>query len=336
MLVYAPLLASPVSYSFTTGAACEDGRLPPRPGLDHSAEVEATLREVGWRAARIRSQALEPPAWTAGVRVALHEALAQAHDLGMARVNASQLILAAFDDPNNRVRRLYPNDPARITARLRGNPILADEGPVYPDPDFLTFHLGSRPRLRRQWARRAMRHATRLTRQGLLTVEVQVAQRRHAVRMRHRVITAAHLLLALLDIENQLAVNGLVLPADLAARNTAAQRLLHCGLTYDRVHAYAIHAGDDVELADPATIVDRLSSARPGDPLWGATVAAAERGSVELARAHDHPDAGTTHLLAALLLNDGGDVTRLAAGCELDLKELAGLLGEDLAGIGPA
>lgn len=336
MLVYAPLLKSPVPYRFSTGSG-EDGRLPVGRGLDHSAEVEATIREVGWQVARLsRTAADRQPAWTNGLRVTLHEALAQAHDLGTTRVNAGQLILAAFGDPFQRASRMFPHSPERVVAQLRHNPILAEEGPIYPDPDFLAFHLGPYPRLRRRWARWAMRRMNLLTREGLLTIEVQSAQRRQAVRMRHHVITAPHLLLALFDVEHQLVVNRLALPADLAVRNTAVQRLRQCGLTFDQVHAYAARAGDDVELADPMVVVDRLSSARSGDPLWSASVIDAERGSVELARAHGHPDAGTTHLLAALLLGDNGDVTRLAANCGLDLRQLAGLLRQDLANTGKA
>jgi hypothetical protein len=331
-------LTRPVSYS-SRPSVVGDGEQPPRPQPDCSSEVQATLRELTWGTVRLdRLPGASRPYWTNGLRVALHEALAEAQSAGVAYTNAAHLIFSALADPANRAVRLFPHSYQQIVAQLRESSMLAQDGAPYPDMDFLARHLrpDSTERRRRRLARWALGRLARLSRQGPLLAEVEREQRRQAVRMAHNTITVPHVLLALIDVEQRLAAFNLHLPDALAARNTAARRLRQCGLTFDRLHAQAVRMGDDVELAAPEPLISRLDNSRWGDPLWSRAVAAAQGAATEIALAYRHPDAGTTHLLAGLLIEARSELTHLFADFGADLAELDSQIQDDLANIEPA
>jgi len=316
-------LAAPAASSSGPGPV-RDGRQAPRPQADCAAEVEATLREVAWRTAR---RGADIPQWTSGLRVALHEALAEALSAGVTRVNAGHLVCAVLADPDNRAVRLFPSTYRRITAQLRDSGACERSGPPYPNLDYVDSGLWSG-----RWTRRAFPRMRRLARYGLLLPEVEAAQERQAVRMGHRAVTAAHLLVALVDLDRRLAERDLRMPEAVAARNTAARRLREAGVTVDRAHAYAVWLGDEVELADAETLAARLRDGRPADPLWSRAVAGAYAAAADIALAHGHPDVGTTHLLAGLCVEAGSEVVQLWG----DGGDLEARLEDDLARIRPA
>jgi hypothetical protein len=321
----------PVSYGYRPSLA-GDGQQPVRSYPDYSSEVEATLREVTWGTVRFdRRPTDEELSWTNGLRVVLHEALVEAHSAGVARTHAAHLIYCALADEANGAVRLFPESYPYIVKKIRQSPLLAKNGEPYPNMDELASQLRPNPPhpRRRRLARWAYARVVRLVRLGMLLSDVENGQRRQAVRLGHHTITVAHVLLALIDTDDRLAAFDLRLPADLAARNTAARRLLQCGLTFDHIHLYASRTGDDVELEDPETLIGRLENTRWGDPLWSRTVTAAYKAATDIALAHRHPDAGTTHLLAGLLAEARSELTDLVG----DLAELDSLIADDLAHI---
>lgn len=335
LLDQVPDLTRPVPYSSRPSLA-GDGQQPPRAQPDCSHEVEATLREITWETVRFdRRPGASRPTWTNGLRVALHEALAEAQFAGVTRTNAAHLIFSALADPANRAVRLFPQSHQHITAQLRAGSMLVQDGPPYPDLDFLAGHLrrDSRERLRRRMARWTLERLTRLSRRGPLLAGVESEQQRQAVRMAHHTITVPHVLLALLDVEQRVAAFGLQLPDDLAARNTAARRVRECGLTFERVQAYATRIGDDVELAAPDSVLTRLDNSRWGDPLWSRAVVDAQDKATQIALAYRHPDAGTTHLLAGLLIEARGELAHLFTETGVDLAELDSRIQDDLDGV---
>jgi ATP-dependent Clp protease ATP-binding subunit ClpA len=333
-----PELTRPVSY-LSRSSVAGDGEQPPRPRPDCSSEVEATLRELTWRTVRLdRLPGANRPYWTNGLRVVLHEALAQAHSAGLAYTNATHLIFSALSDPANRAVRLFPHSYQQITAQLHESPMLEQDGTPYPDMDYVAGHLrpDSTQRRRRRLARWVLGRLARLSRRGLLLAEVEREQRRQAVRMAHNTITVGHMLLAIINVDQRIAAFSLRLPDALAARNTAARRLHRCGLTFDRVHAYAVRMGDNVELAAPESLISRLDNSRWGDPLWSRAVAAGQGAATDIALTYRHPDAGTTHLLAGLLIQARSELTQLFADFGADPAELDSQIQHDLATIEPA
>jgi hypothetical protein len=298
LLAWVPALAEPVAYG--SAASADDGPPPAGSTAAVAFEVEATLHELAWSATRFRPRAVDRlPGATDGLRAALSRTLELAGAHGATRAAAAHFVMAALAGPAHRAVRVYPEARAGIVARLTGDRLLTEDGPGHPRPsDLITRAERDR---RRRWGWRLARRIERIGRYQPLWTEIEQTRCRYAVRLQHGTITIAHTVLALIDVEERLTAYDVRLPDRDLRPSTAGRRLIEAGATIDAAVAHARAAGDDVELADPATIRSRLDGRRWNDPLWSRTVVDAEQQAEAIALAAHHPSTGTTHLLAGML-----------------------------------
>lgn len=145
-----------------------------------------------------------------------------------------------------------------------------------------------------------------------------------AVRAGHNVITAAHLLVSVLEMHEQLTAAERTLPADLVRWNTAGDILARHGVTWQAAARTAAQLtadpGDDEDRLDdlPSRGWRRPSPAGPGVPAKGRTALAALRAASLSAYQQGHPYAGTTHLLVELLADPAGPAARLLRHLQID------------------
>ncbi|GAA2395541.1 hypothetical protein [Dactylosporangium salmoneum] len=326
LLEVAGELGTPVSYGMRHSA--QDG---PPPAQDHP-EVEATLREAGWHAGRLPRGTSGRIEWSDGVRGVLGRALGHAARGGVTRAAAAHLVLAMLTEPGCRAVRMFPATGDRIAGRLAADPLLAEDALPHPRPDDLIARAG-RDR-RRTWSAGLVRRMERIGRYNPLWVEVEWARRRNAVRLGHGIVTVAHTVVALVDIEERVRLYDVRLPARDAAANTAGARLAEAGATLEGLLGHARVAGDDAELADLAAVEERMRERRWNDPLWSREVVAAERRAEGIALDAHHPCTGTTHLLAALL--ETAPAQTSAALDAVGALGVPGLIAADLERIGAA
>jgi hypothetical protein len=223
-------------------------------------------------------------------------------------------------------------EPGRLVSHVRAHPAYRTNGePSRWAVDGLTQVRALRPdRDPAIW-----RWPRRLALTLLLSVLVSRHYRRHGARYGHPLlflieahapdkaaytghdhVTAAHVLLTVLDLHEQLMSTGKPLPTFLVRWNTAGAILARHGIdTRAATRAAARLGRDPVDDEDNYDGVPRLGwptiRLRRGVPIPGRTALLALREASLSARRLGHPYAGTTHVLAALLVDPTGPAARL-------------------------
>ncbi|GAA2410526.1 hypothetical protein GCM10010191_19280 [Actinomadura vinacea] len=306
-------------------------------GEDVAFEAAAALGEAAGyggatRRVRSRHKNVPLPVFSMTVRYAVHDAIARAADQEGGHAEPRHLV-AAMSKLSGPAAELLPHwVPRQDLQRIEsGHDLQLDDSRsmpwavggltgvrVLPAPGprllrgpwrLLAWWLGSY--LRRPYRR----HGARYGHPMLQLIEGNVYSK--ALQLDHGTATAAHVLLSLIDLHEQLASCDRPLPEEVARWNQA-------GL---------ILAAHDVRLRPAARAAARLEpepgdaehdltglptqgwppprTARVGAPTLGRTALAALRQASLAAHRLGHPYAGTTHLLAALLEEPNGPAARL-------------------------
>jgi hypothetical protein len=300
-------------------------------------EIDRTLREVTWRVVhqfgrRSRAPAPPSPMWSGAVRGTLGRALMAARAQDAPYAGATDLLDGLLTDDRNRASALLRSvgaDPASIVDRLRADPtaraVVEPYAPVVASLELAGgVVLEESPIL---WLVRAVmrRRMTRRSRYGSAVLAcLELEMMRQAVREDVAIVAPAHALLAIGTLDDQLASAGRSLIARSAPFNRGGDVLHRLGV--DRPRLLGIVADGLVESARSASVADPSrrfwAMARPA---WGVEVSGRLDRSIVIARERGHPETGTSHLLAALLEDDGPhSASRLLRALGADTVEARG------------
>lgn len=279
------------------------------PGPAPATTGEPALREARWWVLRDAEETERTPGWDAEVARALERAAPEAPRIGVAA-----LLLGLLTSAHPAVRTLAETAGLDIAAAVSA---LRDQRPWPPEEPFtpLTGLLGvtgltdQRYPLLIRWAPGLLRRfTTRRERWGPVPLVLELEILRQTVLTGHPAVRAAHLPLAIVSMQEQLAAIGSDLAARYRPRNQGGRLLTERGFDL-RAAQQAVEGlphGDDV-LTPSETERRPLSTGKFSDPSWTRAAAAAMHEAAAVARRHQHPDTGTTHLLAAAL--SGADPT---------------------------
>ncbi|GAA0329036.1 hypothetical protein GCM10010151_18590 [Actinoallomurus spadix] len=310
----------------------DDGRNDP----PAAPAVTALLHEAAWvarRTAKPRDESASPEDQPMVPSEALAAALGQmlmcAHEFGVSWANETHMLMGLLHDPGNRAsealleRRL---DRDELIARLAVHPSARQDGaPNMRSVDGLR-NLGvlDKP-AGRGWGGRIVR---RLTSGGFGTPvvpTVRMEAERQAIRLGHSRVTTAHLLLAMLVVDDQVTTAGHRFRDGVAQVNTGAELLRTRGATASAM----FDAVADLIRADDA-VADLI---RTGDGPQADSLALDNGAGKALTRArllaHERksPSTGTTHLLAAVLADPDDPCHSLLSAIGVDVEELRQALG---------
>jgi hypothetical protein len=137
---------------------------------------------------------------------------------------------------------------------------------------------------------------------------------RQAVRLGHHMVTTAHLLLAALTVDDQLALSGLSLAPELVDGNRGGSMLVGAGVTHDVLTRHL--AGRTVNKQPASYRRRRQWRTRAGFPQW---TVEAESAADRVRRCGEPGSVGTTHLVDEALRDHEGDayMTLMALGVDL-------------------
>ncbi|MEV5831848.1 Clp protease N-terminal domain-containing protein [Spirillospora sp. NPDC052242] len=263
----------------------------------------ALLREAAWAA----SEDEVPPRPTGALTTALAQALLRAGELGVSRANASHLLMGLLHDRGNRAcealleRRMDRDD---LIARLEVHPSARQDGTRHPDGAAALRNMGVLNKRGMYWGRLARA----LSGGGFgspVIPTVRLEAERQAVRLGHSEVTAVHLLLGMLALDDQLAETGLRLRDEWTAMNKGAELLRDRGVTL-------------------AAMMDALPEPDTAVP-FRPTMHEETTRLLTRARLHCHerkdPSTGTSHLLAVLAA-EPGECRSLLTSLGVDTDEL--------------
>ncbi|RKT88946.1 Clp amino terminal domain-containing protein, pathogenicity island component [Saccharopolyspora antimicrobica] len=275
----------------------------------HDLAVTGLLREAEW-AARQKDSDVPPP--TGALRAALRQALLYADEHGTPRANTAHLLMGLLHSPQNRAHEALREcrvDRSDVLARLQVHPSAREPGePPRTDTARTLRKMGLLTGRRGQLS---VRLVAKLFGNGApVFMVLRPEARRQAIRLGHGEVTTAHLLLAVLALDEQLTAAGERFSPELAGSSTAAERLRTRGVT---LHAAASAALDLVPAAE--------NRPRAGEfPENGALLKVLTKARW---RAEENGvPAGTDVLLAELLAEPDGLAGALLTGLGVDTDDL--------------
>ncbi len=298
--------------------------------------VAALFREVQWDT-RSRRRAARPRPWfSRAVAVAVAEAIAQAEALGVIRVNPTHLLLGLLAGPDNRATQLVRAAGGDITAIRQAVLELPQAHTRVALNNFMLKLVvgmaGGDVSGAGSWVAKLMRFDTRRAHRRFLRrgegyggplldyIEAQVLLL--AVRFGLPRTTAAHLILAVLVVADQLAKMGLDLPHAVARYNTAAAILDAAGVTVATAFegtAELVSTELDDETGAPDPTEPPWKRTPSADPVThGRTALNAFHRAATMACQFGHSETGTTHVLASALDNTTGPAARLLIALDID------------------
>lgn len=281
------------------------------------------LRESRWRGSR---QARSSPPWSGALTAAMDYALGDVRSRGLSYVSDVHLVLGLLADRGNGASRLLARTGSNrrdLVLRLRRSREVKGSGEAWtPLVDALAaFGVLRGPDLATRAVGLVGRQAARLGGHGhpLLAVLPQEISRQ-AVLLGDAQVSTAHLVLAVVHLDRQLAAAGRGVPAALALGNTAGAVLAEHGF---RDGPALRSAGLPTEAFEPvaADVARRIWPAlRNGDPVWGRRVVAMLSAARADAAARGPRGGGTTHLLAVTLAEPDNAAVRWldALGVKVD------------------
>jgi hypothetical protein len=277
------------------------------------------------------------PTFTPAVRHAVREALREAAGHGVQHAGREYLLLGLLALVDSAAYRLVVEwsglgGPATLTNAVRADRAYHAGGernnwaaPVLTAARVLPV---DRPRwwhwpwrasvwwLGLRWVRRPYRrHGARYGHPILLLIEGNATPK--AVHVGHSTVTAAAVLLAVIDMHEGLAFADKHLPEDVALWCQAGEILAAYGVEgYEATRAAARLSSTVRDAEDDLSGVPTVGWWPPkvrigAAPAQGRTALAALREASLSARRSGHPFAGTSHLLVALLVEPDGPATRL-------------------------
>lgn len=289
-------------------------------------EVEASLREAAGIARRRLGSpwAAAAPAWTGGVRRLLESALIAAEQHGEHRVHWARLASCLLGEPTGRsavaMESLGANsNQLRETMWIHQSPNLPDQ-PTGAALGVLTLAggLDTGTRLLRIPQFFARRQFTRRGGGPIALIALEYEAIRQAVRMGHQQVHAAHLLVAIAAMGQDLHDSGHTLRKSFAAHGRADTLLTGAGVAYPSLAHWLV----PIEFPDAATDRNRFWRRFPHNPPVGVDVAATIGQASTLAAERTHRPAGSEHLLLAILNDLSPSIARVLTKRKIDTKAL--------------
>lgn len=265
----------------------------------------ALLREAAWTASKDEDKT--PPRPTGALTTALAQALDRAGELGVSRANTTHLLMGLLHDRDNRAcealleRRIDRDD---LIARLAVHPSARQDGTRQTDALNAFRNMGMLTVRGMYWGRLARA----LSGGGYgspILVTVRMEAERQAVRLGHPEVTAVHLLLGMLVLDDQLTEAGLRFRPEWAGMNKGAELLRDRGITLAAML-------DALPEPDTAVPLHPTMHEETGRLLTRARLLCHER---------KDPSTGTNHLLAVLAA-EHGECRSLLTALGVDTEEL--------------
>jgi hypothetical protein len=245
------------------------------------------------------------PRWDAEVAESLRRA---ADEAGAGLVGRAAFLLGLLRSPHPAVQSLAGTaglDIAATATALREQRPTSPEEPFTPLTGLLTVAGVTEQRypLLIRWAPPLIRRfTTGRERRGPVITIMETEILRQAVITGHPSVLTAHIPLAIVSMQEQLAAIGSDLAKQYRQHNQGGPVLIQRGFGL-RAAQHAVeglpHADDVLTPADAARRL--ISTGKPSDPAWSSAAATAMERAAAVARRRQHRDIGTTHLLAALL-----------------------------------
>ncbi|PZV96999.1 Clp amino terminal domain-containing protein, pathogenicity island component [Micromonospora phaseoli] len=289
------------------------------------------LREARWWVLRAQRDAVpaDPPLWSTAVGPALTRSARTARSAGVTRLDVPHLVLGLLDPADPSVAELARRtglDVAAARRRIAAGDLAAEPAPFAPlvDPLRVAGAVRSRSPWLVRWLPALFARLTgRQARWGgpvLACLEREVM--RQAVLVGHDVVQTSAVLLAIVSLDAQLAATGQRLVTAYQPHNQGGKALTDVGFQLGPARSVAESWTGEREALPVADSSARFwGTGKPGDPRWGVAATRVMDRATDLAREHGHADAGTSHLLAAVLAEDGA-AGHLLAALGLDREEL--------------
>jgi hypothetical protein len=297
------------------------GAVPPNGSVaDLDLEVDAALREALWLvfvSGAYGAVASSPaPQISPGLREALRRSLVESAAQGVRWSGSIYLLDAVLADPQERAYRLLTHchiEPQLVLAaahRATATPV--DDRPRTPMTDILsTYDVISPPDrsptvhlISRIWGG----YIARRSRATPILHALELEAVRQAIQLAHPQVTTAHLLLAVLSLDEQLAAAQVRLPDALLEDNAGGEILAAHGVTH---HVALQHLAQQPVTVLPLASVppghQRSRRTLPHASMWAGQAADASTS----ARATTDGPCGSTQLLIAALANLDGSAAQL-------------------------
>jgi hypothetical protein len=297
---------------------------------DLDLELDGALREArseAWRQAGVPTS--KPPPWSARARAVVWDALITASSAEVRLMGAGHVLeasLGAADDHMQALLRQHELDVQRLRDAAHASIAVENNEPWTPCAgDLWRCRVavpidGPGPGV--QFPRLLVAYTIRKTQASPTLYSLELEAARQATRLGHPRVTTAHLVAAIVAVDDQLRIARLAFAPEYAEANRAGAALSRTGVCLDgTLRSLATMTFDGaVAPADRR----RLWRSKPWLPRW--TVDAVE--AAENARsAGGRKSAGSSHLLAAALGEGGGPAWRLLDELGVDPRAL---LGEDV------
>ncbi|MFI6779554.1 Clp protease N-terminal domain-containing protein [Micromonospora sp. NPDC050276] len=298
------------------------------------------LREACWWVLRDSPEVERGsvPVWSTAVGAALDRAAASARSAGVTRLDVPHLLLGLLEPAEPSVAALIDRvglDIAAARLRVEAGDLSVDPAPFVPLFDLL--RMAGATQSRAPWLVRwvpgwVARFAGREAKWGgpvMPCLEREVM--RQAVMAGHDIVQSSDVLLAIVSLDLQLAAAGERLAAAYLPNNQGGGLLDEAGFDLEEAQSVAVSLIEEREVLS----VDESSSrfwdtGKLGDPLWSVVATRVMDRATGIAREHGHHNAGSSHLLAAVLVEDGA-AGHLLAELNLDREDLRQRVSHQLA-----
>ncbi|MFC0101153.1 Clp protease N-terminal domain-containing protein [Micromonospora marina] len=274
------------------------------------------LREARWWILRANpaTDRKHEPTWSASIGAALARAVTSARAAEVTRLGMPHLLLGLLDPTEPTVLALSDRvglDIAATRRHIGAAELSAEPTPFAPlvDPLRAFGAAQSSGPWPVRWIPALMARLTRRqTKWGgpvLACLEREVM--RQAVVTGHGIVQSSSVLLAIVSMDVQLKAVGERLRKPYLPHNEGGKLLIEAGFDFAQAQSAAESLA---EVERDALPVGESSSrfwdtGKPGDPSWSSVAARAMEQATTIAREHGHQAVGTSHLLRAVLAEDG-------------------------------
>jgi hypothetical protein len=289
-------------------------------------EVDASLREAVWRAYGMgRIRACEDPLgfWSACARSSLAQAMRRAIALDVGPAGPIELLEAVVDSPCGHARRLLTMSglpPEKVLRAARTNAgRLTAERPRTPLLEAIRWSDVVVGDPAPWWERAGVRLVLLGRRIEPLLLGLELEANRQAIRVNSRYVNTAHLLLAVLELEEQLKIAGVSLRDSVESTSRGGRLLVAHGVTsWSVVTCLPEIAADDPAVRPPTR--RRFWRGGTRGPSWARSAWLAAE--VPWQRSSLRTVKGSTDLLASIVENPDSEACRVLNAIGVDVDTL--------------
>lgn len=290
------------------------------------SEAEAALREAWWASAKgtwSGGKYSTEINWSSDSLEAVMKALGRAGSLGIRCAGPAHLLEAILSDPRGPAASLLNEHGVDLKRAIQAaylkTPIDSSDEPNTPVVNTLRIFrvIPGSSAIVLAFARVLTSYTLRLSRLGAVQLALEHEAIRQAVRVGAERVTTAHLLFALLALDEQLEEVQVALPERVAMSNRGGAILRTFGVSLRAVPSHG------TELRDPGPVTPRhrrrLWRSNPRNPPWTAVAANAADRAPQLAGGGP---VGSTALLQASLAESGGAAALLLRSLGVEPDEV--------------